>query len=120
MHCDNIPKKSLYIFTLAMFLLSSCISEPEPPLPPDEMKSILMDIHLAEAYSMMVTDSTHYLREKDKDSLAVFYNDILSHYKLSKDEFIDIVDWYRHHPEQMDSVYANMITEMSKLEAKYP
>lgn len=112
--------KLILAYFTSLFLFSACITEPSPPLPPEKMKALLMDVHFAEAYSMMVTDSLHYLREKNRDSLAVFYNDVLAHHHLTKDEFLDIVDWYRRHPQQLDSVYANMISDMTRLESRYP
>ncbi|XZF16517.1 DUF4296 domain-containing protein [Chitinophagaceae bacterium MMS25-I14] len=109
------------IVTLActlVLLLAACKTE-ESHIPAGKMKQVLLDIHIAESWSSMcVTDSLkqHPSREKNMDSLAVYYNSILKHYNITSDEFQSSMQWYQHHPDELDSVYANIIPELSKLE----
>lgn len=112
--------KHITVLLLSVILLAACEAKNTAPVPREKMKEILLDIHMAEAYSLMVTDSLHFLREKNKDSLAVFYNDVLKHHGLSKDKFLKVLDWYRRHPEELDSVYAAMLPELNRLEGVYP
>lgn len=108
------------IITLLIVCCTTACNNDEPPLPPEKLQAILLDLHFAEGYSMMVTDSTHFLREKNKDSLAVFYNDVLKHHNVPKDKFLETMEWYKRHPEELDSVYARMLPELGKLESLYP
>lgn len=101
-------------------VLISCDNKPggKDVIAPEKMQLILTDMHYAETYSTMVNDS--FMRNKNKDSLASFYKSILSHHKISMDEFRSSIDWYKMNPEQLDSVYANMIPNLSKQESIYP
>jgi hypothetical protein len=84
------------------------------------MEAILQDIHLAEAYSVIVNqDSVHKSNEKNLDSLALYYSVIFRHHKTDEKEFEKSLQWYKQNPEQLDSVYAKMIDQVSLLEGKY-
>ncbi|OSZ81803.1 hypothetical protein CAP35_00610 [Chitinophagaceae bacterium IBVUCB1] len=87
---------------------------------PDNMKLILSDLHIAEVYSSMVNDSLYQVRDKNKDSLAVYYKTVLTHHNITKEQLVQSIKWYKMHPAELDSVYADMITDFSKLESEYP
>jgi hypothetical protein len=89
-------------------------------IPADNMQKILADLHIAEVYSTMVNDSLHQIRDKNKDSLAVYYKSVLTHYNITKEQLVQSIKWYKMHPAELDSVYAGMITDFSKLESEYP
>ena len=110
-----------YYGLLALFILMiyGCSSKTEQaPIAPDKMQKILTDMHYAEVYSMMVNDSTHSTRNKNNDSLAVYYKMILNHYRMTPEAFVKAVDWYRYNPDLLDSVYTHMIPDLSALENK--
>jgi hypothetical protein len=109
-----------FVLLLTSLLVFNACNDETPPLPPDKLEAILMDLHFAEGYSMMVTDSMHYLREKNKDTLAVFYNDVFKHHGISKEKFMEAMNWYKKHPAELDSVYNSMLPELSILETAYP
>ena len=89
-------------------------------LPPAKMQQVLYDIHLAEAYSTMaVKDSTRRRGERNMDSLALYYATIFQHHKLNPAQFQESLQWYKQHPEELDSIYSKMIPDMLKLETKY-
>ncbi len=112
--------KRIIVLCALVIGLAACNQKEEPPVSPVKMQEILTDLHLAEAYSMMVSDSLHIARNKDKDSLAVYYKDILAHHKLTEAEFLKGLDWYKQHPNLLDSVYAEVVTEMNMLESVTP
>jgi len=103
-----------------MLLAASCGRQQENHLSPRKMQEVLLDINLAEGYSMTLhPDSTKRNVERNLDSLAVFYKSVLKHHGISQQDFEQSLDWYKHHPEELDSIYAAIIPEMSKLEATY-
>lgn len=85
---------------------------------PVKMGRILADIHYAEAYSTMIKDSLRKGHNKDIDSLAYFYRSIFAHYHITQQQFDQNVEWYRQHPDQLDSAYAGVITEIDKPHSK--
>jgi len=98
----------------------SCGKEESARLPAAQMQKILFDIHLAETYSMSLhKDSTKRNTERNLDSLAVFYASIFKHHKITQEEFEQSLDWYKQNPEELDSIYTNLIPEVSKLESQY-
>ena len=81
------------------------------------MERLLLDVSLAEGYSVMVKDSLHHPGAKNFDSLAVYYNSIFAHYKISESQFSENLDYYKGHPEDLDTMYNNMLTTITKLQA---
>ena len=106
---------------LPIVLLFSCktMMKDKPPVPAGKMEAIFLDLHIAEAYSSMLDDSLHQSRNKNLDSLAVYYTDVFSHHDITKEQFLEGVNWYKKHPEEMDSFYRGVITEAGKLESIY-
>ena len=84
---------------------------------PGMMKKVLLDIHLAEAYSITLKDSLHRAGTKNTDSLAVFYNDIFNHYHITQEQFTQSLNWYKDHPEDLDTIYNNMIPQVVGMQA---
>jgi hypothetical protein len=107
----------LAVLSLSLFACNQ--AGDTPPLPEEKIKKVLLDIHLAEAYSSMLDDSLHQSRTKNIDSLAVFYGDIFTHHKITKEEFKQTMSWYKKHPAEFDSLYKGVTAEASLLEIKY-
>lgn len=86
------------------------------------MKNILLDIHLAEAYSsIIVRDSVHKARyNKEIDSLSLFYKQILSRNKVAPEAFEQALQWYALHPDKMDSVYTRLTPVLDSMKTKIP
>jgi hypothetical protein len=81
------------------------------------MQHLLEDLHLAETYSIEVNrDSVQRRNEKNYDSLAAYYQTILKHYDISMAQLEQSLQWYKLHPDQLDSIYANMIEAMPLLD----
>ncbi len=106
-----------------LFFLSACISiisckpkEPNNHLSPVLMQKLLLDVNMAETYSTFQKDSLHKQGGKNMDSLAAHYKDILAHYKLSPEEFAENLEWYKDHPDDLDSIYDDMIPIATKIQ----
>lgn len=108
--------KYIGIFFL-LLLFTACKQKEVAEIPAPKMEKILQDIHIAEVYSSMVTDTNHRVAEKNKDSLAMYYNDILKHHNITADQFRDGIEWYKNHPAELDTVYGRMIKNMQPVEA---
>ncbi len=88
-------------------------------LPPAVMQKVLLDVNLAEAYSTSVKDSVHRGGLKNTDSLAAFYKTIFAHYNITQAQFSASMEWYKAHPEEMDSVYNKMIPVATRWQSVY-
>jgi len=101
----------------ALILLFACRSKTRnygDHISPKTMENILLDINMAEAYSLMVKDSLHKGGSKNSDSLAAYYKYIFDHYHITNEEFNENYDWYKSHPEDLDSIYTAMIPVITR------
>jgi len=101
------------IIIILLFVASGCKEKGGSHLPRKVMKEVLLDISLAEGYSIMVKDSLHPAGSKNYDSLAVFYKDIFAHHNITQQQFEESLDWYKENTSELDSVYALMQTVIS-------
>ncbi len=111
-------RKVLFLFCL---LAISCKEEEIiPPISVEKMKSIVLDIQLAETYSTgLGTDTTQNITfKKNEDSLALFYTSIWKHHDIDASEFENYYTWYKEHPIYLDSVFTLVLEEMSKEKAE--
>lgn len=80
------------------------------------MKLILLDVHFAESYSSMLSDTLQKKsNNKNIDSLAVFYGQILKKHGVSYELFDSAMNWYSDHPNELDSVYTYLLPVMDSL-----
>lgn len=112
--------KTLLSCIAAIMLAASCglSSDDKPPVPAEKMQQLLLDLHVAEVYSSMLDDSLHQSRNKNFDSLGVFYADVFAHHHITRDEFDKAIAWYKQHPAEMDSLYKNMVSKSAEMETK--
>jgi hypothetical protein len=106
-------KVHAFIILLLLLIASGCKEKGGSHLPRKVMKEVLLDISLAEGYSIMVKDSLHPAGSKNYDSLAVFYKDIFAHHNITQQQFEESLDWYKENTSELDSVYAIMQTVIS-------
>lgn len=106
------------IIVLFLMVLMSCKTEitelPEGVLPPEKMKIILADIHLADALAETKAEaglSEKMLNEK-------YYQQIFAELGVSKATFYTSYKFYETHPEWMNKLYDEVLTEMSQKEEK--
>jgi hypothetical protein len=101
--------------------LCACSGNKEkPPIPLQQMQSIVMDIHTAEIYSRYATKGPTPEREKNMDSLAAYYAAILEHYHISLADYNKAFEWYTLHPDMLDSLYAGIVDTTTQLAKHYP
>ncbi len=109
----------IFVLLLSIcFLLSSCEGDDKEGkhIPKEKMEKIMLDINLAEAYSAMVKDSLQKAGVKNIDSLSDFYKDIFAHYNITREEFQESMNWYKNHPEDLDSVVNNLAPVINKMQ----
>ncbi|MBK7148459.1 MAG: DUF4296 domain-containing protein [Bacteroidetes bacterium] len=103
---------------LFFVLLMACKSEvaelPDGILPPDKMKVILADIHLADA--LAETKAEAGLSEKMLNDK--YYEQIFADRNVSQAAFYTSYKYYETHPEWMNKLYDDVLTEMSRKEEK--
>ncbi len=89
-------------------------------LPPQKMEAVLEDLHLAEAYSIVVQqDSTHQGEERHADSLAAYYQLVLRHHNITLKELEESLVWYKQNAQELDSIYGRMINDLTEKEIPY-
>ncbi len=104
-----------YSVLLIALLVISCNNTSTYHLPQAEMTKMLADLQSAEVYSTMVKkDSTSRGYDKNMDSLAVYYKEIFAHYKVTQQQFDESLTWYKNHPDDLDTMYAKIITDIGK------
>jgi len=113
-------KYFLPILIAALLWTASCKKE-QPHLSAEKMQGVLTDIYMAESYSMTIAqDSTKPGTQKNLDSLARYYREIFKHHNITQQEFTSSMTWYEQHPEELDSAFANMIPQLTKLQSTLP
>ena len=112
--------KQLSLLLLITFLwpVISCNQPTEEHLPAAKMEQIMFDIGIAESYSTKSRDNTNFGGVKNIDSLASYYTDILAHHKVTADQFRQSLNWYKNHPDDMDSLYTHLTVKADKINAE--
>ena len=100
-----------------LFLFSCGRSEkqaliPADVLPKDKMAEVITDIHIAEAEANMRTlpDSA------STENLS--FQKIFEAHGISKEQYEKSLSFYMDHPQQLDTVYQNVLNELSKMQGK--
>lgn len=111
--------KPLYPLFLLMVMIAqvSCREKPAP-LSSDRMTDLLLEMHLAEAYAQQLPKDSLQVSLKNEDSLLVYNAQILKHYEVSESTFKSSIEWYKAHPDILDSIYQNILTEIAILQSK--
>lgn len=105
---------------LFLILLASCYHpEPKPSfnmklvIRPDSMEVLLVDMHVAEGMVSVLKN-----KELPAGKLSTEYFDaILTKHDISRESFEESMRYYAYHTEQMDKIYEQVITDLSKLES---
>lgn len=106
-----------YLLITGCIAFSTSCKPDGPHLPKEEMQQVLLDVQLAEVYSTMTPeDTTKPASTGNPDSLAAFYNEVLAHHHVTAKEFMESLDWYRAHPNELDSVYEGAMKALGKAE----
>ena len=111
-------KKMLVVMLVAMALVQSCKDAPGKHLPQKKMEDVLLDLAMAETYSGVTRDNAHPSGAKNIDSLAYYYRQILDHHKVSVEEFRQSIDWYKAHPDVLDTMCNNMMNKGGRIQTE--
>src|SRR5690606_14260989 len=106
---------------ILIFLSFCSCKQPKPPSPPvplEKMEKILLDLQLAETYSLGLGDSIRNRFTKNKDSLAVFYQAIFAHHGITADSFISAMNWYENYPDLTDSMFTGTLDRLNQEKAR--
>ena len=57
---------------------------------------------------------------KNLDSLSAYYKDIFAHYHVTQAQFTESMDWYKNHPDDLDTMYNEMIPMVTGMQAVLP
>jgi len=118
-----MTKNALLIVIALAMTTASCKNKDDfkdGRLSPGVMQDVLLDINLAEAYSILKKDSLHAAGVKNMDSLGVYYKDIFAHHKITQEQFMQSLSWYKDHPDDMDSLYYHMIPVVTAWQSAPP
>ena len=109
-------KRYLSAPLFVVFMFAACSSPDGDGIPPEKMQHILYDMNAAEAYSTMVKkeDTSNFNMGKNSDSLARYYNEILAHYNVTREQFDKSMLWYKKNPSKLDSLYYHMAPDIAK------
>ncbi len=101
---------NLGAIVLLFLLISSCQNDGKAPISGGTLTHILSDMHIAEAAAEGEFTTT-------KDSiLRVYYPQILQKHGVSKADFDSTLAVYSRNPVAFDSVYANVLREVVKID----
>jgi len=106
------------VITLALAALlgaASCQEKDGGHLPPEQLATVLAELHLADVYSGLLQKPGEPSHGKNLDSLAVWTKAILAQHHISRETFSASMDWYRDRPTQLDSLYAKVIPILEQL-----
>ncbi len=114
----------LLLIISALLLGGGCtrdtMKQAAPPVSPEVMERLLFDLQVADVYSTMVQpDSLPPVNVKNKDSLAVFYQEVLSHYEMTEEELIAAMKWYEEHPSELEAIYSRIQAHLTELGGLY-
>lgn len=116
--CRMINRIPLYLYTLFLvFTLASCgeneapIEIPANILPKEKMVQVLTDVHLAEADASLRTlpDST--------SKTPISFQKIFDKDSITKQQYEESLAFYVDHPVLLDSIYVQVLNELSKRQA---
>lgn len=114
-------KKTL-LLCLALFSLVSCYpthteewaDAPEDLIQRDTMVAILVDVELAESALRQKQNFGHEL----SDAKEAYFVAIFKKHEVTKEQFDQSLGFYKQDLESINSIYEDVITELSKLESE--
>lgn len=105
------------LFVIILLSLFGCHgSKDEKPadlIPEEQMIDILTDIHVADA----IVDNKYGQQKADLPLTNALYSQIYKNHKITAGRYKSSYKYYEGHPELMDKMYTQVITELSKKQA---
>ncbi len=75
-------------------------------------------MHIAEGYAQALPKKENSTVPKNPDSLLKYHAMILDEYRISKNEFQTSLNYYKKHPDLLDSIYQLVLADVVILQAK--
>ena len=111
-------KKIFFNLTiLASFLTFSCAKKEKKPngiLADSTMRNLIIEFTLAEAGAELSLNKQEIPDFKSE----LFYESTLKKSSISRDSFIKSLNYYSENPDQLNKIYEDAITELSKRQMK--
>jgi hypothetical protein len=106
---------------IACVFLFSCsekkpLSIPPTILPKEKMVEVMVDIHLLEASINLSISYADKITPGNPNPTPNF--DILTKNKITKKQYDDSFDFYTQHPELLNEVYEQVLSDLSKMQAQ--
>ena len=107
--------KRLLLLLCIPFFLNACAlsTRPSDVLAPDEMKAVLKDIHLADAYLSTLSDTLQI-----KVLSGKLYKNVFTKHHTSLNEFNASLAFYAGKPTVLDSMYKQIYDDLNKANRK--
>jgi hypothetical protein len=103
------------LFLLLLVAVACSEKRPENILLPNIMEAVLTDMHVAEGFLNTRPSAIDSLKQ-----LGVGYREeIYKKHQTNQEQFTASFDYYNLHPEELDSIYADVITNLSKMEVEF-
>jgi hypothetical protein len=107
--------RKVVIIIAAISFLTACnfSKTPEYVIPKDKMIDIIVDIHMTDAMMTIAEVRKGIIKEYSND----FYDQILSQYGYSRQDFDTSVYFYSFNINQYDDIYKEVLNVLSEREA---
>ena len=118
-YSQRVRRTARFILCLLfVFILASCgdknksVTIPSNILSKEKMAAVLTDIHIAEAEagSRTLPDST--------SKVPVSFEKIFEKDSISKSQYEESLSFYMDHPDLLDTVYVQVLNELSKMQGQ--
>ena len=103
-----------FIFLLVMACKEKSVPVPEEVIQKDKMKTILIDIHVADA----VAETKAQAGMNEKLLTEEYHQQIFKNHQVTQQLFVESMKFYESNPKLLDEMYAGIQDELSKREAK--
>ncbi|MBX2903238.1 MAG: DUF4296 domain-containing protein [Chitinophagales bacterium] len=106
-----------YLLFLCIGLLCACNSNrqsaPSNLIEADKMQLVLQDIHYADGLANREGEADNSTESRTK----ALYKGVFAKHGISEQQFFESFNYYLQHAAILDSIYKNMIVEISKQQA---
>ncbi len=113
-----IKRLSIFFILLTLVGKFTACSNEDKILTLPELSQVLLDLHLAEAYAQHLPKDSLQRDLKNVDSLNVWDASILKKHHVTEKRVSVSMEWYKSHPELLDSAYQKMLSELTIMAAK--
>jgi len=107
---------------LLVILLASCYHSASDPdfdmdlvLPADSMVTLLTDLHVADGIVSAIKSKKLPVGHLSSE----YFEAVLKKHSISHDAFEESMRYYAYHAEELDEIYEQVITDLSKKESVY-